>query len=131
MPNRILVVDDQEYNRELVGRILSLKGYEVLYARNAEQAITLAKSGHPEVILMDIGLPDQNGIEATGILKQSSATADIPIIAVSAHADHPDGEISERSGFFGFVSKPIDFTILLSTIKSALKSELRQTKQSG
>lgn len=131
MANRILVVDDQEYNRELVGRILSLKGFDVVYARSAEQAIDLATNEVPDVILMDIGLPGTNGIEATKILKQKTSTANIPVIAVSAHTDEPEADISKQNVFFDFVSKPIDFAVLLSAIKTALKKESQYIKTSG
>jgi two-component system cell cycle response regulator len=127
MTARILVVDDQDYNRELIGRILIMKNYEVLYAENASEAIAVATADNPDVILMDIGLPGMDGIEATKILKENVQTTHIPVIAVSAHTNNPDDEDMNR-GFYDFISKPIDFSVLISVINSAIH---RKTKALG
>ncbi len=105
---RILVVEDNPLNMELVTDLLELFQYEILQAPDAEQGIRLARDERPDLILMDISLPGMDGLEATTILRGDSATAAIPIIAVTAHAMKGDEEKIQAAGCDGYITKPID-----------------------
>src|SRR5438132_5295694 len=83
---KILLVEDEEVNREMFRRRLERKGYAVLTAGTAGEALALAKSGSPALVLMDLGLPDLDGWEATRRVKADPATRRIPVIVLSAHA---------------------------------------------
>ncbi len=83
---KVLVVEDNPMNMELAVDLLEVAGYEVLQATNAMDGISVAKAQHPDIILMDLGLPGMNGLQATKILKGDSNTLDIPILALTAHS---------------------------------------------
>ena len=80
----ILLVEDDEMNKDMLSRRLIKKGYEVIFAVNGQEAIDMAKSESPDVILMDMGLPIKSGLEATKEIKENSDTVNIPIIALTA-----------------------------------------------
>ncbi len=106
---KILVVDDKEDSRVLVGKVLRLRGYEVIGAGTGEEAISMTQSELPTLILMDIRLPGGiDGLEATRRIKALPQLAHIPILAMSASVRPEDKQRTLDAGCSGFVRKPID-----------------------
>ncbi|HIE29287.1 TPA: response regulator [Candidatus Poribacteria bacterium] len=108
MPPKILVVEDNDRNRRLIRIVLKAKGYEVIEAVTAEEAIIQLNSEPIALILMDIQLPKMNGLELTQKIKENPDTKDIPIIALTAYAMKGDKEKFLNSGCDGYIGKPID-----------------------
>ena len=108
----ILVVDDQEVNRELLHFILSCRGYGVIEARDGLEAVKIAKSECPDLILMDLSMPVMDGFEAVRLLREVPEVRDVPVIACTAH-DTPSHRVQATGvGCNDFLPKPIDFTQL-------------------
>ena len=103
----ILIVEDNEKNRKLVRDLLQLRGYRTLEASTAGEGINLATANNPDLILMDIQLPDLDGEAALGRLRAEPGTAGIPVIALTAQAMAGDRERLLRAGFAGYLAKPI------------------------
>lgn len=118
---RILVVEDNAVNMRLASIMLTRSGHEVLGAENAMDGIRLAQAHRPDVILMDIQLPDLDGFEATRRLKQDAATMSIPIIAVTAHAMRGDESRLKAAGCDGYLAKPYRRAELLEAIGAWLQ----------
>jgi CheY-like chemotaxis protein len=116
----ILVVEDNEPSRDALARRLERRGYTVVLATDGQQAVTVAHSANPDLILMDLGLPGIDGWEATRRLKGSDATRDIPIIVLSAHAMTNDREMALAAGGDDFDTKPVRFQQLLGKIEALL-----------
>jgi two-component system cell cycle response regulator DivK len=104
----ILIVEDNDKNLKLVRDLLQRDGCQTLEAGTAEAAITLAEQCAPDVILMDIQLPDTDGVTALGRLRASAATSSIPVVALTAFAMASDRERLLAAGFDGYLAKPID-----------------------
>jgi CheY-like chemotaxis protein len=119
MPN-ILVVEDDDMNRDMLARHLKWEGYQVITAANGAQAIALAHSEHIDLILMDMGLPVLDGWQATHRLKQAPATQAIPIIALTAYALTEDRARCFQVGCDDYETKPIDFPRLLAKMQYCL-----------
>lgn len=119
--SRILLVEDNEMNRDMLERRLLRKGFEVLLAMDGEEGVILAREQSPDLILMDIGLPDMNGWDATKKLKSMNETNSIPIIALTAHATEDDRNKSFDAGCDDYDTKPIRFKGLLDKINNLLK----------
>ncbi len=106
---KILVVEDKEDSRVLVGKILRLRGYEVIEAGTGEDAITMAQNEFPDLILMDVRMPGEiDGLEATRRIKARPQLAHIPILAMTASVRPEDMQRALSKGCSGFVRKPID-----------------------
>ncbi len=105
---KILIVEDNPMNLELATDLLEAAGYVVIQAGTAEEGIKLARVEFPDLILMDVGLPGIDGLEATGNLKQDPTIKDIPVIAMTAHAMRGDDEKALAAGCAGYITKPID-----------------------
>jgi two-component system, cell cycle response regulator DivK len=105
---KILVVEDDPLSMELVTDLLEVAGYAVLQAGNAGQGIEIARSAKPILILMDIRLPDFDGLTATGILKKDPLTEDIPVVALTASVMPGDETRALEAGCTGYIRKPID-----------------------
>ena len=118
--SKILLVEDNEMNRDMLSRRLLKKGYHVSIAVDGAEAIAMARSHLPDVILMDMGLPVLNGWDATRQLKSMPETKNIGIIGLSAHALSDDREKALAAGCDDFDTKPIDFRRLLGKIESML-----------
>jgi two-component system cell cycle response regulator DivK len=118
---RILVVEDHQLSLALLKQILSAHGYEVLETPKGLQAIDLARDEQPDLILMDIRLPDINGFEVTRLIKQDDQTKTIPIIAVTALASPEYEKKGFESGCDAYIPKPITLGNFLRTIESFLK----------
>lgn len=104
----ILIVEDNEKNLKLVRDLLQFKGYRTLEAKTAQDGISLAESGQPDLILMDIQLPDGDGITALRQLREEARTASIPVVALTAFAMKNDRERFLDAGFDGYLDKPIN-----------------------
>jgi len=117
---KILVVDDDEMNRDMLSRRLLRKGYEVVLAVNGAEAIEKTVAERPELILMDLSMPVLDGYEATRRLKAEADTAGIPIIGLSAHAMVGDREKALAAGCDDYDTKPVDFALLLAKIDTLL-----------
>jgi two-component system, cell cycle response regulator DivK len=116
----ILLVEDNEPSRDALGRRLTRRGYAVLPAVNGEQAVTLARTAMPDLVLMDLGMPVMDGWEATRQLKDDATTRHIPIIVLSAHAMTDDRDLALAAGGDDFDSKPIRFERLVEKIEALL-----------
>ena len=114
---RILVVEDNEKNMKLFRDVLTATGYQTLEATTGESAVSLATEHAPDLVLMDIQLPDIDGIEALARLRADQRTASIPIVALTAQAMHGDRERFLAAGFDGYVSKPVDIVELVGAVK--------------
>lgn len=119
-PPRILVVDDNEMNRDLLARRLGKRGFEVVSAADARAALETARDRRPDLILMDMRLPDMDGRDATRALRSHAPTRTIPVIALTAHATDADREAALRAGCDDFETKPIDLDRLLKKIRGLL-----------
>ena len=114
---QILVVEDNEKNMKLFRDVLQARGYDIVEATTGGQAVELAIEHGPELVLMDIQLPDIDGIEALGRLRANERTASIPVLALTAQAMEGDRERFLASGFDGYVSKPVNIVELVRTVQ--------------
>jgi CheY-like chemotaxis protein len=118
---KILLVEDNEMNRDMLSRRLEKRGYTLAIAADGGVGIELAKSGAPDLILMDMSLPVIDGWEATKILKADATTKTIPIIALTAHAMDSDRVKALEAGCDDFDTKPVELARLLAKIEELLK----------
>jgi two-component system, cell cycle response regulator DivK len=114
---RILVVEDNELNMKLLRDVLVVKGYRALEATTGEEAIALATEHAPDLVLMDIQLPDLDGVAALRRLRMDERTAAIPVLAVTAQAMQGDRERFLAEGFDGYVTKPVNVRELLGIVR--------------
>ncbi|MGC9946586.1 MAG: response regulator [Bryobacteraceae bacterium] len=114
---RILLIEDNELNRDMLRRRLSHRGYDVILAANGRQGIEMARSQKPDVVLMDLSLPEMDGWQAAGILKSDAATRGIPVVALTAHAMLGDRERALEAGCDEYATKPVDLPLLLGMIE--------------
>ena len=125
MAAKVLIVEDNEMNRDMLSRRLQRRGYEVELAVDGLKGIEMAHSWHPDLILMDLSLPEIDGWEATRRLKAESTTRHIPVIALTAHAMVRDRQSAFEAGCDEYDTKPIEFQRLLSKIESLLPETAR------
>ena len=118
--SKILLVEDNEMNRDMLSRRLMRRGYEVPIAVNGQEGVDMAKTESPELILLDMSLPIMDGWEAAKVLKLDPSTKDIPIIALTAHALSGDREKALQAGCDDYDTKPVDLKRLLGKIESFL-----------
>ncbi|HKP73214.1 MAG TPA: response regulator [Pyrinomonadaceae bacterium] len=117
---KILLVEDNDMNRDMLSRRLARKGYEVSMAVDGRQGVEMAQTSAPDLILMDMSLPVLDGWEATRQLKNSDATRHIPVIALTAHAMSGDRERALEAGCDDYDTKPIELPRLLEKIEAML-----------
>jgi two-component system, cell cycle response regulator DivK len=122
--SRILLVEDNEMNRDMLSRRLVRNGYEVFYAIDGQQGVNMALSERPDLILMDMSLPVIDGWEATRRLKANDATRRIPVIALTAHAMAGDREKAMEAGCDDYDTKPVEISRLVGKIASLLKPKV-------
>ena len=120
-PKRILVIEDQELNRKVVRIVLQSKGYTVIEATDAVEAIASLENAKPQLILMDIALPGLSGEELAQRIKANLAWVNIPIIALTAAAMAGDRERILKSGCDDYLSKPIDIKVLVERVETHLR----------
>ncbi|MCR4341355.1 MAG: response regulator [Gemmatimonadaceae bacterium] len=117
---KILLVEDNEMNRDMLSRRLVRKGYEVVLACDGQAGVDMAAAEAPDLILMDMSLPALDGWEATRRLKAAPATRHVPVIALTAHAMSGDRDKALEAGCNDYDTKPIDLPRLLGKIESLL-----------
>lgn len=126
---KILLVEDNELNRDMLSRRLLRRGFEVIMAVDGAQALASAAHDKPDLILMDMSLPVLDGWEATRQLRANGATRAIPVIALTAHAMSGDRERSLQAGCDEFETKPVEFERLLTKMQALLPSEGTEATQ--
>jgi two-component system cell cycle response regulator DivK len=120
---KILLVEDNEMNRDMLSRRLARKGYEVSIAVNGLEGVEKAQTELPDIILMDMSLPELDGWEATRRLKSAEETNKIPILGLSAHAMAGDREKAMQAGCNDYDTKPVEFKRLLGKIEELLSAQ--------
>ena len=115
--SKILIVEDNEMNRDMLSRRLERKGYDVVMAEDGKKGVDMSKSENPDLILMDLSLPVMDSWEATSTIKGDEETKSIPIIVLTAHAMAGDREKALDAGADEYDTKPIDFKRLLGKIR--------------
>ena len=120
---KILLVEDNEMNRDMLSRRLQRKGYEVVMAEDGAQGVALARNETPDVILLDMSLPVIDGWEAARQLKSEALTRGIPIIALTAHAMSGDREKALEAGCNDYDTKPVELPRLLGKIEALLEKK--------
>jgi CheY-like chemotaxis protein len=121
----ILIVEDNEMNRDMLSRRLRSRGYDVLLAVDGADGIDVARSGSPDLILMDMSLPLIDGWEATRRMKADAKLRSIPVIALTAHAMANDRDKALEAGCDDYDTKPIELPRLLAKIETLLRLPLR------
>jgi two-component system, cell cycle response regulator DivK len=114
---RVLIVEDNEMNRDMLRRRLERNGYQVMCAIDGPEGIAMAQTEQPDIILMDVALGDMDGWEATTALRNDPQTANIPVIALTAHALESDRLKSIQVGCVDFETKPVSLPHLLEKIE--------------
>ena len=127
---KILLIEDNEMNRDMLGRRLTRQGFTVCFAVDGPTGVKLAAAEMPDLILMDVALGDMDGWEATRLIKGNPQTASIPIIALTAHALASDRETSVKVGCSEFDTKPVDLPRLLGKINHCLAQPTAATRPS-
>ena len=120
MAKKILIVEDNELNMKLFNDLLEANGYEIIQTRNGLEALELVKTHLPDLILMDIQLPEVSGLEVTKWIKENDEVKHIPVIAVTAFAMKGDEERIRQGGCEAYISKPISVGSFVQTIKHYL-----------
>ena len=120
MAKRILIVEDNDLNLKLFRDLLGAHGYETLETKEGMEAINITRNEHPDLILMDIQLPEISGLDVTRRIKADPAICDIPIIAVTAFAMKDDEERILAAGCEAYLSKPISITTFMETVRRFL-----------
>ena len=117
MPKTVLIVEDNELNMKLFRDLIEASGYETIQTRNGTEALDLARAHRPDLILMDIQLPEVSGLEVTKWLKEDDELRSIPVIAVTAFAMKGDEERIRQGGCEAYISKPISVGNFLETVQ--------------
>ncbi len=120
MKKRILIVEDNDLNLKLFRDLLSAHGYETIETKEGLEAINITREQHPDLILMDIQLPEISGLDITRRLKSDDAICGIPIVAVTAFAMKDDEEKILAAGCEAYISKPISIVPFLNTVRRFL-----------
>ncbi|MCR4283675.1 MAG: response regulator [Bauldia sp.] len=118
MAKTVLVVEDNELNMKLFHDLLEANGYNIVQTRSGLEAIDLARQHHPDLILMDIQLPEVSGLEVTKWIKEDDELRTIPVIAVTAFAMKGDEERIRQGGCEAYLSKPISVSKFIDTVKT-------------
>ena len=121
MTKKVLIVEDNELNMKLFHDLLEAQGYETLETREGLSALSMARLHKPDLILMDIQLPEISGLEVTKWLKDDETLAHIPVIAVTAFAMKGDEERIRAGGCAAYIAKPISVGHFLETVKKYLE----------
>lgn len=118
---RILIVEDNEENRDALSRRLRRRGFDVVIATDGVTGVSMARTEKPDLILMDMNLPELDGWEATRRVRADPATKDVPVIALTAHALSGDRERALAAGCTDYHTKPVELPRLLEQIEAILK----------
>lgn len=128
---RILVVEDSPVNMALTVAILENAGHSVLQADHAAQGLAMACAEQPDLVLMDIQLPDLDGLQATRRLKADPQTSHLPVIALTALAMKGDEELTRAAGCDGYVTKPIRYKEFLAEVDAVLRRREPAARSNG
>lgn len=120
---RVLLIEDNEANRDMLSRRLARRGYQISIATDGRQGIAAAQAEQPDLILMDMNLPEIDGWEATRFLKSQPTTRHIPVIALTAHAMVSDRQRALEVGCDDYDTKPVELSRLLSKIAALIERE--------
>ena len=120
---RILIVEDNMDTYELMRIVLELNGFETFLAMDGRDGVNAARKQMPDLILMDLAMPEMDGWEATRLIKEDAKTATIPLIAVTAHAQTGDRARALKAGCDDYITKPMDLSELLSMVNRALEDK--------
>ena len=120
---KILIVEDNEENRDSLSRRLQRRGFAVIIAEDGKAGVAMAQSEKPDLILMDMNMPELDGWEATRQLKAAAATKDLPVIALTAHAMSGDRDRALEVGCADYHTKPVEFPKLLAQIETLLQNK--------
>lgn len=123
MARTVLIVDDHEHLRQILALVLRYAGYETLEAGTGNQAIATAISAQPQLILLDLDLPDMTGIDTAKIIKKNPSTAKIPIVACSASSGWEWREAALRAGMSEYLQKPIQTSVIQSIVDKFILRE--------
>jgi CheY-like chemotaxis protein len=121
--NHILLIEDNEMNRDAISRLLERRGFQVSVARDGEEGVALCPELRPDLVLMDLGLPGMDGFEATRRLKADPATAEIPVVALTARVLVSDRDAALAAGCDDYDTKPVDMVRLTAKILPLLGLE--------
>ena len=121
MSKKVLIVEDNELNMKLFHDLLDAHGYETLQTRDGIEALEIARTNRPDLILMDIQLPEVSGLEVTKWIKEDDNLRSIPVVAVTAFAMKDDEEKIREGGCEAYISKPISVTQFLETVQRFLR----------
>ena len=120
---KILIVEDNEENRDFLSRRLQRRGFAVIIAEDGKAGVAMAQSEKPDLILMDMNMPELDGWEATRQLKAAAETKDLPVIALTAHAMSGDRDRALEVGCADYHTKPVEFPKLLAQIETLLQNK--------
>jgi CheY-like chemotaxis protein len=120
---KILLIEDNEMNRDMLSRRLAMRGFDVVVAIDGSSGAAAATGEQPDLILMDVSLPDMDGLEVTRRLRAQPATAAIPVIALTAHSMEADRRHAIEAGCQDYDTKPVDLTRLLGKINALLPAK--------
>ena len=120
---KVLLVEDNAENRDALSRRLQRRGYDVIIATDGKQGVAMVQAEAPDLILLDIGLPEMDGWEVARTLEASEATRHIPVIALTAHAMPGDREKALSAGCDDYDTKPVEFDRLLGKIQARLAAK--------
>lgn len=123
MKPKILLVEDNEQNRYLATFLLEQAGLEVVHAPNGLEALAIAKENRPDLVLMDIQMPEMDGYEAARCLLQLPGCENLPIVAVTSYAMAGDRSRALKMGFAGYIEKPIETTSFVATVRQYLPNQ--------
>ena len=123
---KILIVEDNKDSLEILGLRVTAIGYQVIKARNSKEAITCAEAEGPDLIFMDLDLPDADGIKTTATLRQNPKTSHIPVVALTAWISALWQEKAERVGITTYLIKPVSPQMVKDTIEKYMRSSVRQ-----
>ena len=121
MSKKVLIVEDNELNMKLFHDLLDAHGYQTLQTRDGIEALEIARTNRPDLILMDIHLPEVSGLEVTKWIKEDDSLRSIPVVAVTAFAMKGDEEKIREGGCEAYISKPISVTQFLETVQRFLR----------
>ena len=121
--SKILIVEDNELNLDMLSRRLARKGYQVIHARDGVQGLAMVRAERPDLVLMDMSLPEMDGWETTRRLREDEAVGRVPVIALAAHAMQGDREKALAVGCNDYDTKPVEFDRLLGKISALLVNE--------
>ncbi len=116
----VLIVEDNEMNLDMLSRRLARKGFAVISAMDGESGVETCRAALPDIVLMDMSLPGLDGWSATRALKADPATADIPVVALTAHAMEADRQKALEAGCDAFATKPVELPELLAEMQRLL-----------